>query len=147
MVSNDFVKLLLWRSQGKKDKYVVALRATAEFYGWTKEFEEWSPRALWESGGYEMCVDPGRKGNLILASGKRLRVCRSANKQGYPKGLTNQFKVSRNCGLLDIAELAHFTERDWRWMDGPYGERIDRERWERIYQAGIPGRRGAACSV
>ena len=147
MVSDDFVKLLLWRGSGKKDKYLVALRTTANYYGWTKEFETWTPRTLYESGGYEMCVDPGRKGNLVMASGKRIRICRSPSRQGMPRGLTNQFKVSRNCGLLDLAELAHFTESDWHWMDGPYGERIGRDHWERIYQAGIPGRRGVACSV
>ena len=147
MHTDQFCKLLLWRGAGKKDKYVVALRATAEFYGWTKEFEEWSPRVIQEAGNYAYCIDPGRKGNLIYASGKRLRVCRSPKKQGMPRGLTNQFKVSRNCGLLDIAELAHFTEQEWHWMDGPWGERINRDHWERIYQAGIPGRRGVACSV
>ena len=147
MVSDDFVKLLLWRGSGKKDKYLVALRTTANYYGWTKEFESWSPRPIYQSGGYDFCLDPGRKGNLILASGKRIRICRSPKRQGNPKGLTNQFKVSRNCGLLDLAELAHFTESDWHWMDGPYGERIGRDHWERIYQAGIPGRRGVACSV
>lgn len=142
-----YVKLILWRGAGLKDKYLVAYRTTADYYGWTQEFEEWSPRVIAEAGNYAYCIDPGRKGNLAMASGKRLRICRSPKKQGMPAGLTNQFKVSRNCSLLDIAEIAHFTKVEWHWMDGPFGERIERERWERIYQAGIPGRRGVACSV
>ena len=147
MNGSEFIKLLLWRGAGKKDKYLVALRATANYYGWTQEFEEWTPRSIGEAGNYTYCIDPGRKGNLIYASGMRLRICRSPKKQGMPAGLTNQFKVSRNCGLLDIAEIAHFTNVDWHWMDGPFGERIERARWERIYQAGIPGRRGVAVSA
>ena len=147
MHASQFVKLLLWRSQGSKDKYLVALRTTADFYGWTQEFEEWTPRNLWSDDQYSYCVDPGRKGNLMLSSGRRHRVCRSPVKAGYPKGLTNQFKLSRNCGVLDIAEVAHFTQGDWHWMDTAYGERISRDRWERIYQAGIPGQMGVIASA
>lgn len=145
--ASQYVKLLLWRGGGKKDKYLIALRTTADFYGWTQEFEHWSPRMIYQSGGYEMCVDPGRRGNLVLASGRRHRVCRSPVKMGYPRGLTNQFKLSRNCGVLDIAEVAHFTKGEWHWMDTAYGERISRERWERIYQAGIPGQMGVIASA
>ena len=147
MKGQTFVKLLLNREEGKRPKYLVAWKSTAEFYGWTKEFEPWMTPELGTSGGYTLHVDPGRLGNLQSASGRRHQICRSRSKAGMPKGFTNQFKVSRNCGLLDLAELAHFTEGDWHWMTSPYGERIGRDQWERIYQSGIPGRRGVACSV
>ena len=143
----QFVKLLLERREGRKDKALIALRTTADFYGWTEAFPEWSPRPIGTSGHYELIFDPGRKGNLSMAPGRRHRICRSACTAGYPKGLTNAFKLSRNCGMLELAEVAHFSQVEWHWMDSPYGERISRDRWEQIYQSGIPGRRGAACSV
>ena len=143
----QFVKLLLERKEGRKDKALIALRTTADFYGWTEAFPEWVPRTIGMSGHYELMRDPGRLGNLQMAPGRRHRICRSEVKMGYPKGLTNQFKLTRNCGMLELAEVAHFTKGEWHWLDSPYNERISRDRWERIYQSGIPGRRGAACSV
>ena len=142
----QFIKLLLERREGRKDKALIALRTTADFYGWTEAFDEWAPRSIGQSGRYELIRDPGRLGNLAMHPGRRHRVCRSQSKMGYPAGLTNCFKVSRNCGLLELAEVAHFTQGDWHWMSSPYGERISRDRWEQIFQSGIPGRRGAACS-
>lgn len=133
---SDYVKLVLGVRTSSHSKYVIALRATADYYGWTKELEEWTPKPLGTSGGYVISRDPGRRGGLQHAGGKRLRICRSPNRAGNPAGLTNAFRVTGRCGLLDLSELAHFTTCDWYWMEGPYGERISRERWEEIYQAG-----------
>lgn len=146
MPPTQFVKLLLSREDGKRAKYVIAWRTTAEFYGWTDEFEEWTPKAFAQVGDYELCIDPGRKACLQNHAGRRHYVCRSPVTCGYPRGLTNAFKVSRNCGLLDLAELANFTKGDWHWMTSPYGERIGRDHWERIWDAGIPGRLGLQIS-
>ena len=147
MTATSYVKLLLSREPEKRAKYVIAWKSTADFYGWTQEFEHWSPPQVGTSGRYELVYDPGRKGDLQMHAGRRHYVCRSPQKGGYPKGMTNAFKVSRNCGLLDLAELAHFTQGDWHWMSSPYGERIGRDQWESIWHKGIPGRRGVACSV
>ena len=147
MADPIFRKLLLSREPGKTAKYLIALDSTARFYGWTKEFADWEPPTVGTSGSYTLHVDPGRRGGLQMQAGRRHYICRSPVKAGYPRGLTNAFKLSRNCGLLDLAELAHFTEGDWHWLTSPYGERIRRDQWERIYQSGIPGRRGVACSV
>ena len=146
-VSNDYVKLLLGREEGKRDKYLISLRTTANYYGWTKEFEEWAPKPINNIGKYQLFIDPGRKWDLRMHGGRRHYICRSPVTGGYPKGMTNAFKVSRTCGLLDLAELAHFTDIEWHWMSSPYGERISRDHWERIYQSGIPGRRGVAVSA
>ena len=143
----SYVKLLLHRQGRGGDKYVISLRPTADYYGWPEEFEIWSPKPAYTSNGRNFFIDPGRKHDLRFHAGRRHYICRSPNLSGYPAGKTNAFRVSRNCGLLDLAELAHFTKGEWHWMTSPYGERITRERWERIYQSGIPGRRGVACSV
>ena len=143
----QYVKLLLWRAPHKRDKYLIALRATAEFYGWMEAFPEYTLPPRFQEGGYVYVQCPRRNAPYHMQAGMRLRICRSESTAGTPKGLTNQFKVSRNCRLLDIAEVAHFSKGDWHWMTGPYGERIGRDHWERIHQAQIPGRRGVACSV
>ena len=147
MADGQYVKLLLWREKDKRDKYVIALRATAEFYGWTKEFNEWTLPTAYADDRYEYSYVPVRKPSIHNEAGRRHQICRSPSTAGMPRGLTNQFKVSRNCGLLDLAELANFTEGDWHWMTSPYGERIRRDQWLAIHQKGIPGRRGVACSV
>ena len=56
--------------------------------------------------------------------------------------MTNQFKVSRSCTKFDLAELAYLTDVDWHWMSSPFGERISRERWIAMYEAGTQTREG-----
>ena len=147
MADGQYVKLILWRAQGKRDKYLIARRATADFYGWTKEFDEWTLPTAYADDWGEYVYFPARKPSIHNEPGRRHQICRSPSKAGMPKGFTNQFKVSRNCGLLDLAEVANFTQGDWHWMTSPYGERIGRDQWLAIHQKGIPGRRGVACSV
>jgi hypothetical protein len=81
---------------------------------------------------------PKRNGRGHAAGGKRLRISRSSSRQGNPAGLTNQFLVSNSMRLVDLAELAHFTQGDWHWMETFNGDRLSREHWEEIYQAASP---------
>ena len=131
---SKYVKLLLERKTGTQDKYLIALWTTANYYGWTEQFEVWRPKTIYESGGYKFCMDPGRTQASIHRAGKPHRVSRSPSTHGNPAGLVNQFKLSENCTLFDCAELAHFTKGDWYWLEGPHRERIKRDRWELIYQ-------------
>lgn len=132
---NAYVKLLLHREEGKKDKWLMALRATANYYGWSEEFPTWTIRPEAEIGGYTFGRDPGRKGRLQFEGGRRHYVCRSPYTGGYPRGFTNAFKLSANCGLADIAEVAEFTKGEWYWMNGPHGERLKRDEWHTLYLA------------
>ena len=142
-----YIKLLLNREAGTRDKYLIALRTTADYYGWTEQFPEWGPETTLSPDGRRYCVSPTRRGRLECEAGKRLRVCRSPSRQGQPRGMTNAFKVSNNCGLIDVAEVAHFTQGDWHWMTSPYGERISRDRWEEMFQVGhSQQRRGLVSS-
>ena len=142
-----YVKLLLTRQEGKQDKWLIALRTTADYYGWTEQFPVWTPRTVAMQGERRISLDPGRRGRLECEGGRRHRICRSPSKRGFPAGMTNAFKLSANCGLVDIAEVAHFTQSDWYWMTAPNGERISRERWEEIYQVGISRKRGGLVSA
>ena len=46
------------------------------------------------------------------------------------------FIMTSNCGLKDLAEVAHFTSGPWCWMSSPRGRRRTRSQWDEIYQAG-----------
>lgn len=129
----QFVTLKLGETKFGSPKKLHALRSTANYYGWTEEFEEWTFQTEFVEGGRSYGLDPGRRGHPQCSSGRRLRICRSPQKQGFPPGFTNAFKVTRNVGLLDLAELAHFTNVDWEWMESLDGERVSRERWADRY--------------
>ena len=131
----DYIKLLILRPITGPDRYLSALRATADYYGWTKEFEEWTFQPEVEQGGRRFGRDPGRKGHPQCSSGYRVRICRSPVMNGLPAGFTNAFKVTSNVGLFDLAELAHFTDVDWEWMTDPTGCRISRAQWLDRYAA------------
>ena len=142
-----YVKLLLERRANRRDKYLIALRTTADYYGWTKQFPAWTPRVLGRSGKYLLVRDPGRRGEMFCEAGFRVRVSRDPSKSGWPRGKVNAFKLSNNCSLWDLSEVAHFTEGDWYWMTGPKGERVSRERWELRYQTKIPPERRGLVSA
>ena len=145
--NSKYVKLLLEREEGKQDKYLIALRTTADYYGWTKHFPAWTPRPAFTSGGYVFAVDTGAKGEMFCEAGTQLRVSRSKVRSGFPRGQVNAFKVSTNCTLWDIAEVAHFTEGDWYWMTSPVGTRILRGNWEARYQGRSPKERRGLVSA
>ena len=146
-VDSDYIKLLLWRPETGKDRWLIALRTTADYYGWTKEFEEWSPKVIGTSGGYQLCTDPGRRGKMYCEGGRRHRISRDPSRRGHTPGLCNQFKVSRSCTLFDMAELASLTEVNWYWMSAPTGERISRDRWLAMHEAGTRNQRAGLVSV
>ena len=128
-----YLKLLLARTEGRKDQWLIALKATADFYGWTAAYPIWSPRVLYSVDGREVCSDPGRRGQLYRQRGRLHRICRADSRQGNPAGKTNQFKLSNSCTLATMAELAHHTQGDWRWMTGPNFKPVLRDDWARRY--------------
>lgn len=146
-MSREYIKLLLNREAGTPDKYLIALRATADHYGWSEEFPIWTPRPAGTSGDYVLCQCPGMRGELRSQGGVTLRISEAKSKAGFPKGQVHRFKVSSSCGLWDIAEVAHFTKGTWYWMTSPTGTRILRERWEARYQTKTPRERRGLVSV
>ena len=136
MIDGQYIKLQLGLKTESHSKYLIALRATADYYGWSENLEPWTPKVAYEAGSYSFSRCNGMRGGLQTAGGRRHRICRSPRTAGMPKGFTNQFRTSARCDLFDLAELAHFTQGEWHWMSSPFGERISRDRWESLYQAG-----------
>lgn len=132
-----YITLKIGETKGGQAKLLHALRATSDYYGWTEEFPVWVGKRVDNDSGYQFVRDPGRRGHPQCMGGTRLRISRSPDKSRYARGLTNAFKVSANTGLLDLAELAHFTKVDWYWMESLCGQRIDRERWADRYAAKV----------
>ena len=140
---SQYVKLLIWRPDKGPDRWLIALRTTADYYGWTEQFPRWTPKIVSGSGKYAWCMDPGRRGEMFCESGRKQVICRAASRHGNPARMTNQFKVSASCRLFDLAEVAALTNVDWHWMSAPNGERLSREHWLSLYEAGPRRGRGA----
>jgi hypothetical protein len=143
----DYIKLLLLRSEKGPDRCLHALRATADYYGWTQKFKIWRPKTIAVSGGYQLSHSPNRSGRCVAQGGKRIRICRGESRQGNPARLTNQFTVSNSCRTFDLAELANFTQGDWYWMEDLSGTRVSKEHWAEIYAASGRTRRRGLVSV
>ena len=135
---DDMLKLVLRRQKSGAARYLNAWRATADFYGWTEAFDLWAPPVVSSQGGYNFSYMPQRSGRGHERGGKNIRICRSPSRDGNPKGFTNRFTVSKSCTKFELAEIAHFTNVDWYWMESVTGERLSRDRWEAIYEAGTP---------
>ena len=133
--NSKYVKLLIERPESSVgDKWLIALRSTADYYAWTETFERWIPNGSFEENGMTFFQRPSRDSQNHRGGGRGLRIGRSNSLHGNPARLTNRFTISNSIRLIDLAELAHFTKGDWHWMSTPNGERVTRDRWEAIYQ-------------
>ena len=134
---SQFVTLKIGESSGGQAKKLQALRSTADYYGWSEEFEEWTFEPEFEQGGRSYGRDPGRKGRRASSAGYSVRISRTPVTHGLPAGFVNRFKVTSNTGLFDLAELGHFTKVDWYWMESPRSGRVLRAEWEARYLARV----------
>ena len=146
-MDEQFVKLLVKRDTGTQDKYLVAMRATADHYGWLEQFPIWTPKPLYTQGGREYFVMPSTRGETRCGGSQTIFISESPSKHSFAKGLVHRFQVSWNCGLFDLAEIGHFTQRNWHWMTDPPGQRIDRAHWETRYQTQTTRRARGLVSV
>jgi hypothetical protein len=131
----DYIKLLIGRPESGPDRWLISLRATADYYGWSEKFPEWSPKPVSSDGKYTYFRDTGRKGRMYCESGRKHRISRDPSRRGHTPGLCNQFKVSTSCTMADMSEIAAMTGVDWYWMTSPTGERISREKWAEFWAA------------
>ena len=138
----DYVKLLIWRPPSGPDRWLIALRTTADYYGWTQQFEPWSPKVAYSQGGYDFVASQSKRGRMYCESGIQLRISRHPSRQGHTPGMVNAFKVSASCTMFDLSEIAHLTQVDWYWMSSPRGGRLSREEWRRLFEAGTQAREG-----
>lgn len=145
-LDGQYVKLQLGTSDTTKPKWLIAMRATADYYGWTKHFEPWGPKPIAEVNGVTYAMHPGTRGGNQWAGGVKLRIGRAEPGLGYARQATNRFRVSSAVSQFDLAELAHFTEGDWHWMETKAGVKVTADRWESMYQVGTAGRKGGLVS-
>ncbi len=132
--AHDFVKLEIGRRPSGQIKWLIALRATANYYGWTEELEPWRPKTHVNAKGQEVAFWSGRIPSLHKAHGHNLRISDSESRRGHPAALTHRFRVSYDCGLRELGKLASVTKQDWHWMAAPSGQRRTRCQWLQIHR-------------
>lgn len=145
--SDDRIRLVLDWPPGMPVRTLWTFRATADYYGWTEEFEIWRPKTRFSQGGHDFFQMPCAAGRGVTEGGRTLRIGRGRTAHSNPAGLTNQFKVSNCVTKFDLAELAHFTKGDWTWLEDMSGKRMLRDHWVHIYESGLPSRRAGLVSV
>ena len=126
--NEDFIKLGIRVTKGKRFIWLSTLKETAAFYGWDKAFPTLQELKQ-QTAGTPYVHDVGRKG-WKNGGGVQLRISRSDSTQGWPKGLTNSFRVSKQATMKDIALIAERTAVDYAWITCLYGGRRPRAWWE-----------------
>ena len=101
-----------------KNRFVslLVLKTTADFYGWSEFFPTVVEARELEADGsglvFNRCANGRTRGRYST-----LRISRSSDKQGNPRALTNQFRVSKNATMKDMAEIAKGVSQDFGWME------------------------------
>ena len=133
-----YVRLVTCTYPSGQYQWLKCLRATADFYGWLDAYEE-DPLHLgrWTEEGHWYINYP--KKVQAWRGGLRLRICRTGSRAGYPRGLTNQFRVSRGTSNATLADLARVTRVPFGWMEDNKGKRRPYERWMAMTDAPTPG--------
>ena len=125
---DDFTTLHVRTTQAGRYVWLKTLKATAELYGWDKEFKTLIQQKFDDSpDGF--IPSPHRKG-WGTEGGVLHRISRSPKTSGWPAGTTNSFRLSRNATMLDLAEVAKSTQVDWHWITCKHGGRRTREWFE-----------------
>ena len=124
----DFVELAIRRINKGNCVRLIALEATADFYGWSSVFPRLfeAKRVDYPDGRFP---HPGRK-NLRMFRAQPVVISRSeGNKQGFPVRLTNRFRVTNNVRDLDLFAIAQATQIPFGWMTNRHGKRVSQEKW------------------
>jgi hypothetical protein len=125
---DDFIELAIRRIAFANWVRLIALKTTADFYGWTEVFPSLNEakRVDYPDG---LMPHPGRK-NLRRFRAHPLVISRhEGSKHGYPVRLTNRFRVTNNAGVLDIANIAQSTQIPFSWLTDKRGTRLCAEHW------------------
>ena len=124
----EFCELAIRRIQKGNWVRLIALKPTADFYGWTSVFPPIleAKRVDYPDGLFPWPNTP----NLRRYKAHPLVISRSdTTKQGFPVRMTNRFRVTNNATTLDIAAIAHATQIPFSWMTNKSNERWDHEHW------------------
>lgn len=107
---------------------LIALKPTAEFYGWSTVFPDiWDAKRVDYPDG--LFPHPGRK-YLRRYRAHPLVISRcDTTKQGFPVRLTNRFRVTNNACVVDIAVIAQATQIPFSWLTDKKNNRLSQEHW------------------
>ena len=124
----EFCELAIRRIQKGNWVRLIALKPTADFYGWTSVFPPIleAKRVDYPDGLFPWPNTP----NLRRYKAHSLVISRSdTTKQGFPVRMTNRFRVTNNATTLDIAAIAHATQIPFSWLTDKSNKRLDQEHW------------------
>ena len=126
--AHEFLELAIRRLAKGKWVRLIALKSTADFYGWSTVFPLIADAKSidYPSGIRPMPMRP----KLTNYRACPLYICRSeVSKHGYPKRLTNRFRVTNNAATVDLVAIAQATQIPFGWMTDKAQQRISSDRW------------------
>jgi len=132
--AHKHIKLILRTLPSGQAATVMVKQATAEHFGWTNHFEteaEWTARRVSE-GAISGFYYRGRPGRTVGGTPIRIGTTQHAG-PGYEAGAAHQFRIGSKVSIADLAELAHFTDGNWEWMEDRTRRRIPRGAWLQRY--------------
>jgi hypothetical protein len=123
-----YLKLLLEDRKGRPVSVVVQ-ESTAQYFGWDKAF-----RGFFEPGrvnryGQPVAVQPRLWFDPRIPGGTRVRICRSADRNGYPAKMTHCFRMQGAFGNRHLKQLAVVAGDRFEWMETRSLKRRDRVSW------------------
>ena len=134
MSSNRWVELAVRRLAKGRYVKLICLKDTADFYGWSEFFPTVTEARELEAEGSGLIFNRCANGRT-RARYSTVRICRGMSKQGHPKELTNQFRLSKNATMKDYAEVAKGVSRDFGWMEDHACRRRPKDEWLSIAEA------------
>ncbi len=124
----EFCELAIRRIQKGNWVRLIALKPTAEFYGWSTVFPNIldAKRVDYPDGLFPWPSSPSARNYKAHP----LVISRSeSSKQGFPVRLTNRFRVTNNAGVMDIATIAQATQIPFSWLTDKNNNRLSQEHW------------------
>lgn len=128
-----YVRLLVDRPERGPDTSICMQRTNARAFGLMDAFPIWSPRPLDPSRPRIVRMYGPKGGQNGRQGGKRLRLCRSPIKQGWPREMTHCFRVIGPCSKLKLSKVAAAIQVDWHWMETEFHERLEKSCWLAIH--------------
>ena len=106
---------------------------TAQFFGWLDHFETYTEMLKREmaEGKRVQGVFPRQRRQPI--PGKPIRISRDPHPTKLVATKNHVIRIGRLVTNAALAELAHFAQGDWYWMEDVGGTRRTRQQWEAMY--------------